>query len=212
MWLSGLLCSGRCSSMTWGRARATRSLSLTWTSTLSRIWCAMSTVAGVKGSKKYLSYIGLLDCLWLQGEWPSWQIWPTSECCWQVWHQVCLLSLTVNLRVLINNHKDFAPFIWPVNVPPHQRLEGGMLSVIVNQPCCWPGHLQFHDLDLLLKSQLNCDGFLLYRWWTFWSSPTYTRLLSWKPQLYHFYLPTKRRSSANLTGKLSWRWFREAIM
>ena len=49
-------------------------------------------------------------------------------------------------------------------------------------------------------------SFFLYRWLTFWSSLTCTRLWSWKPQLYHFFLHTKRRSSANLTGRLSWRW------
>ena len=146
--LSGLQCSERCSSMTWGRARATRSSSPTWISTLSRTWCVTSTVAGTKGSKNHLSYFGLLDCLWLQGEWPSWQIWPTSECCWQVWHQVCLL-LTWGL--LINKQEDKFADLYDLWMFPYQRLEGGMLSVIVNQPCCWPGHPKSQDLGLFLK-------------------------------------------------------------
>ena len=45
--------------MTWGRARATRSSSQTWTSTRSRIWCGMSTVAGEKCERTfYLNFFG----------------------------------------------------------------------------------------------------------------------------------------------------------
>ena len=45
--------------MTWGRARATKSSSQTWTSTRSRIWCGMSTVAGEKcESTFYLNFFG----------------------------------------------------------------------------------------------------------------------------------------------------------
>ena len=45
--------------MTWGRARATRSSSQTWTSTRSRIWCGMSTVAGEKCESTFYCWISL---------------------------------------------------------------------------------------------------------------------------------------------------------
>ena len=174
--------------MTWGRARATRSSSQTWTSTRSRIWCGMSTVAGEKCESTFYCLISLAVG------------WATSQTS-LTFFWVLLTSMTsgVNTR----SQLEFSAWrtiillllsdLWMF---PDQRFKGGMLPFIVGKPCCWPGYS-------VLSSCCNCQSnrFLLHRWLTFWFSLTCTRLWSWKPQQYHFFLLTKRRCSANLTGR-----------
>ena len=150
-------------------------------------------------------FFGLLDSLWLQGEWPSRQVWPSSECCRQVWHQVCSLSWTyclssfwIRIFLLIFMTCEY----FPIRDLKEECCQSLSTNLAVDQVILSVGTWVIFGVKTCSE---RFNGFLLYRWLTFWSSPTYTRLLSWKPQLYHFYLPTKRRSSVNLTGRLSWR-------
>ena len=184
MLLSGLRCSVQCSSTIWGRARATRSSSRTWTSTLSRTWCGTSTVAGGIFSKDLLS---LDNFLWFS-------LFRVSDLPDK---SDLLLSAADKYDIRCDLEEYFALFVSPVNVSPSEIWRRNAVSH------CQPTLLLTRSSSLAswFGSLLKLNEFLLYRWLTFWFSLTCTRLWSWNPQLYHFFLLTKRRSSANLTGR-----------
>ena len=169
--------------MTWGRARATRSSSQTWTSTRSRIWCGMSTVAGEKcESTFYLNFFGCrvsdlpdksdlllsaadkYDIRW------SWMV-----------NVVPFSRIQFQSKTKNNYHPKYPPktrersprksllaivTYKSVILFSLQRLEGRMLSVIVSQPCRWPGDLiQLSWSRSATQVWCKTDGIFLGCWY-----------------------------------------------
>ena len=167
--------------MTWGRARATRSSSQTWTSTRSRIWCGMSTVAGEKCESTFYCLISLAVG-WATSQTSLTFFWVllTSMTSGDLeWSTSCRSAGSNSNRKLpsqispknegkITLEITFGHFVTYKSTILFslQRLEGRMLSVIVSQPCRWPGDLiQLSWSRSATQVWCKTDGIFLGCWY-----------------------------------------------
>ena len=167
--------------MTWGRARATRSSSQTWTSTRSRIWCGMSTVAGEKCESTFYCWISLAVG-WATSQTSLTFFWVllTSMTSGDLeWSTSCRSAGSNSNRKLpsqispknegkITLEITFGHFVTYKSTILFslQRLEGRMLSVIVSEPCRWPGDLiQLSWSGSATQVWCKTDGIFLGCWY-----------------------------------------------